>query len=178
MARNTSRTSTITRLGACLGLAAAAVFGVGAIPAVEAGEGVREPVVAVPAAWSTQPNEGQRVYNTVCAACHQMDGTGVEGVFPPVAGSEWVIGDEGVLVRIILHGVSGEMMVKGNVYNSMMPPFGGALSNAEVAAVSTYIRRSWGNNAPPVTAATVARIRTANAARNRPWTVGELSPPK
>jgi mono/diheme cytochrome c family protein len=160
-----------TRL--CLATALIGVVGFGAWPGAEGG-GVA-PGHAV--ANAVQAADGARIYNAVCASCHQVDGTGITGMFPPVAGSEWVVGDEGVLVRIILHGVTGEMMVRGDIYDGTMPPFG-TLSNAEVAAVATYMRRSWGNSAPAVTAATVARIRTATARRRTPWTVRELSPPK
>lgn len=121
-----------------------------------------------------QQADGEKVYATVCSACHLATGEGVPGVFPPVVESEWVTGDESRLVKIILHGVMGDMMVNGEVYSGMMPPWGGALSDAEVAAVATYMRSNFGNEAPAVDAATVAKIRKEYSSRTTPWTEPEL----
>ena len=68
---------------------------------------------------------GKRLYNQpgACVTCHQANGMGVPGAFPPLAGSEWVVGSEDRLIRIILHGLAGEIKVKGVVYNSVMPAF-------------------------------------------------------
>lgn len=130
-------------------------------------------LAAAPA--EAQQADGAKVYGTVCSSCHQANGQGVPGAFPPLAESEWVTGDETRLIKIILHGVTGEIDVGGEIYAGMMPPWGGGLNDAEVAAVSTYLRSSFGNSAPPVTAATVARIRAQYAARKTPWTVQELA---
>lgn len=119
--------------------------------------------------------DGAKVYNTVCSSCHQATGQGVAGAFPPLAESEWVTGDPSRLVKIILHGVMGEMEVAGEVYAGMMPPWGGGLDDAEVAAVATYIRSQFGNEAGPVTADAVAKIRAEHAARKTPWTAQELA---
>lgn len=119
-------------------------------------------------------DEGKKVYNRVCAACHQVSGDGVEGTFPPLTKSEWVTGDKGRLVRVILHGLTGPITVNGEAYSGMMPPWGAALKDAEVAAVSTYVRSSFGNKASAVTAAEVATIRAASKGRNTPWTAKEL----
>ena len=118
--------------------------------------------------------DGQRVYAQTCSACHQANGVGVGGVFPPLVGSEWVTGDKGRLVRIIMHGLTGPVTVAGEEYESMMPPWGGTLGDPEIAAVSTYIRSSWGNKGDAVTAAEVAAIRAASAGRTTPWTVVDL----
>ena len=129
-------------------------------------------LTAAPAAAQA---DGAKVYGTVCSSCHQANAQGVPGAFPPLSESDWVNGDEARLVKIILHGVTGEIDVGGEIYAGMMPPWGGGLNDAEVAAVSTYIRSNFGNSAPPVTAATVARIRAEHAARKTPWTVQELA---
>lgn len=121
-----------------------------------------------------QADEGRKVYNRVCAACHQADGSGVPGTFPPLAGADWVTGDKGRLIRIILHGMMGEVVVNGETYSGMMPPWGAALKDAEVAAVATYVRNSWGNDASAVTAEEVASVRAATASRKTPWTAKEL----
>ena len=82
------------------------------------------------------------------------------GVFPPLAGAEWVQGAEKVLISILLHGIQGEIEVKGNKYNGAMPAFG-TLADAEIAGVLSYIRSDWGNQAPPIAAAAVAAQREA-----------------
>ena len=132
-------------------------------------------VVAVASSVSAQAANGAKIYGTVCGACHQAQGTGVHGMYPPLAGSEWVTGSEERLIRVILHGLTGEIQVNGETYNSMMPPFGAAMKDAEVAAVASYIRSSFTNKAPPVTAATVAKVRAATASRKTPWTAKELA---
>lgn len=118
---------------------------------------LRPPVAATGAAPAV---DGKQLYAAKCAACHQASGLGISGVFPPLAGAEWVLGSEKVLISILLHGVQGELEVKGNVYKGVMPAFG-TLADAELAAVLTYIRSEWGNQAAPVTAAAVAAQRVA-----------------
>lgn len=115
---------------------------------------------------------GKRIYAN-CQACHQADGRGVEGNYPPLAGSSWVTGSPETLVRILLHGVEGELEVGGRVYNQAMPPWK-HLRDEQLAAVATYIRASWGNAATPVAAATVEAVRAATATRSRAWTGAEL----
>lgn len=117
---------------------------------------------------------GEEVYVAACAACHMPNGTGIPGAFPPLAGSRWITGDERLVVRIVLHGLTGDIEVEGDTYSGLMPPLGGTLSDGEIAAVATYVRRSWGNAAAAVSAATVARERAATAGRTSPWTVPEL----
>ncbi|MFL5563159.1 MAG: c-type cytochrome [Gemmatimonadaceae bacterium] len=129
------------------------------------------PAGAKPAAGA--PRTGAQVFATTCAACHQAKGEGTD-VYPPLAGSEWVQGDESRVVRIILHGLIGDVEVQGQVYNGAMPAWGPSLSDAEIAAVATYIRSSFGNKALPITAATVAEARAAHAGRTTPWTIPEL----
>lgn len=104
--------------------------------------------------------DGKQLFGAKCVACHQASGLGVAGVFPPLAGAEWVLGEEKVLISILLHGVQGELEVKGNKYNGAMPAFG-TLADAEIAAVLSYIRSDWGNQGPPITAAAVAAQRDA-----------------
>jgi mono/diheme cytochrome c family protein len=116
---------------------------------------------------------GATVFSGTCAACHQASGQGSPGMFPPLAGSELVQGDEAKLIRLVLHGLSGPVTVKGQTYNGQMPPWN-QLSDAELAAVLTYIRSSFGNSAPAVTADKVAAERTASADRHAPWTADEL----
>ena len=121
-----------------------------------------------------QPPDGKQVYATTCAACHQLDGTGLTDVYPPLAESEWVTGDEDRLIRIVLHGLTGEIEVGGEIFSGLMPAWGPSLDDAQVAAVLTYVRKSWGNAATPVVPATVARVRRATASRTTPWMAKEL----
>jgi mono/diheme cytochrome c family protein len=127
------------------------------------------------AAAKEQLPDGKQVFSTTCAACHQVTGEGVPGVYPPLAGSEWVTGDDAKLVRILLHGVTGPIEVAGETFNSMMPPWGATLKDADIAAVLTYVRSTWGNKGAPISAARVASIRAATTSRTTPWTVAELA---
>ena len=131
---------------------------------------------ATPAAQApAQGPDGKVVYSTTCAACHQATGEGVEGTYPPLAGSEIVNGDEAKVIRIVLHGLTGPVEVAGETYSGMMPPWGGVLKDPELAAVLTYVRSAWGNKAAPVTVSKVAAIRAATASRTTPWTAAELA---
>lgn len=120
---------------------------------------------------------GKGVYASVCASCHQPTGQGLPPAFPPLAGSEWVLGSEERMIRIILHGLQGPIKVKGADFVGVMPatgPGSGFNLNAErVAAVATFVRREWGNNAPPVTEAKVNEIRSKEGNRGA-WTAAEL----
>jgi mono/diheme cytochrome c family protein len=121
------------------------------------------------ASHAAQQPDGKQVYATTCAACHQATGLGLPGVFPPLAGSEWVTGKQSVAVQIVLHGISGDLTVNGDHYNGMMPAFKDRLSDAEIAAVVSHIRTSFGNTASEVDAATVKVQRAATAAQAQPW---------
>ncbi|MBG6075262.1 cytochrome c [Polaromonas sp. CG_9.11] len=94
--------------------------------------------------------DGKQVFAVNCVACHQATGKGLPGVFPPLDGSEWVIGEARTIVNILLHGVNGEMEVMGATYKGAMPAFK-QLSDAELAAVATYVRSGWSNKAGPIT---------------------------
>jgi mono/diheme cytochrome c family protein len=124
---------------------------------------------------SSLPVDGKRVFITICATCHQLNGEGVAEKYPPLAGSEWVADDEGKLVRVILHGVTGPIEVAGETMDGLMPPWGGTLKDAQIAAVATYVRSAWGNRAAPVNASSVTAIRAATKSRKTPWTAAELA---
>jgi mono/diheme cytochrome c family protein len=123
--------------------------------------------------------KGKQAYQT-CVTCHQANGLGVPGAFPPLAGSEWVTGKEDRLVRVVLHGLGGPIQVKGSTFNGAMPAFGkvpggGYNWNAEkIAQVLSYIRHEWGNNAGFITKEKVDEIFKAEAARSKVWTQDEL----
>ena len=121
--------------------------------------------------------DGEKIYQERCATCHQSDGQGVAGVFPPLNGSTWVTGNKGRLIRIVLHGMQGEVDVKDKVYNNRMPGWGTILNDKEVAQVATYIRTSWGNHASEVSTNEVQRVRAATRERSEPWTAPALKSP-
>lgn len=108
------------------------------------------------------------IYASRCAACHQADGGGLAGVFPPLAGSEWVNGKATTLGAILLHGVNGTLTVSGKTYNGSMPAFKDQLNDAEIAAVASLIRTRWGNQGETVTTDTIAALRKESQARTDP----------
>src|SRR3546814_16988052 len=85
------------------------------------------------------------------------------GVFPPLANSEWVNGKASLTVQIVLHGVTGDLTVNGTHYNGHMPTFKDKLDDAQIAAVVSHIRGSFGNAASPVDAAMVKAARARSA---------------
>jgi mono/diheme cytochrome c family protein len=128
-------------------------------------------LAAKPAAASgAETVDGKTVFAANCAACHQATGAGIPGVFPPLDGSEWVMADRRIVINILLHGIEGEIKVKDTAYKGTMPSFA-KLSDAEVAAVATYIRSQWSNKADGVSAGQVADERKA-AVRTTPFTNG------
>jgi mono/diheme cytochrome c family protein len=129
----------------------------------------------LPVVARAQAPDGRKVYSATCAACHQPTGQGASGTYPPLAGSEIVTGDEAKLIRVVLHGLTGEIEVQGETFNGAMPAWGPTLKDDDIAAVLTYVRSAWGNKAAPVSAATVAQIRAATASRKTPWTAAELA---
>jgi mono/diheme cytochrome c family protein len=134
----------------------------------------RAPGEAAPAAAAVDPMVlGSRVYNN-CRACHQADGSGVPATYPPLAGAERVLARPDTLARIVLHGLEGPVVVRGNPYNNAMPPWR-HLTDEQLAAVLTYVRASFGNDAPPVDPELVAAIRRETEGRRRPFTDAELN---
>jgi len=115
---------------------------------------------------------GAAIYAEVCAACHFPSGRGGPALAPPLRGSTWVLGPKERLLRILLHGLAGPLEVQGTRWELEMPAF--STSDADLAAVATYVRREWGHGAEPVTPEAVRAVRAANAGRARPWTAAEL----
>ena len=118
--------------------------------------------------------KGSQVF-AACQGCHQVTGAGLPGAIPPLAGSEWVQGGTERIARIVLHGLSGPVGVKGANFNGAMPPQG-TMSDAEIAAVLTYVRNSWGNKGTMLTKEMVAKVREAASAHVGPWTAPDLQP--
>jgi len=119
--------------------------------------------------------DGGQLYTLYCSACHAPDGQGATGgIFPPLAGSPWLAGDADRAIKVVLHGLHGPVEVLGKTYDLEMPPQGAALPDDQIAAILTHVRSSWGNQAAAVTPETVKTIRDATAARQAPWTAGEI----
>jgi mono/diheme cytochrome c family protein len=122
---------------------------------------------------------GRNVYfrDGHCVTCHQPAGEGVEKIYPPLAGSEW-IEDEARLVKLVLHGLTGDLMVKGERYfettTPPMPGFAGLLNDREIAALVTYVRNAFGSPAPVTTPETVRSWREATAGQATFYRVEEL----
>lgn len=123
------------------------------------------------AAAGAGPADGKLLYTANCVACHQATGQGVPGVFPPLAGSQWVQGDARVLASILLHGVSGDIVVAGKSFRGAMPSFA-HLGDAELAAIASYIRGAWANGAGAVAPEGIVRMRQASA-RTTPFAGGD-----
>ena len=103
---------------------------------------------------------GESTYYTYCSTCHQKDGRGAPGRFPPLANTDWVAGDKERLVKIILKGMEGSIEIKGEAYNGVMPQHS-FLSDEEISGVLTYIRSNFGNDASAVGTDEVKNIRNS-----------------
>lgn len=100
---------------------------------------------------------GKEVYSTQCITCHMEKGEGIEGAFPPLAKSDYLMADKNRSIKQILEGVTGEMTVNGKTYNGEMPAID--LTDEQVSDVLNYVRNSWGNKGAAVTPAEVKAQR-------------------
>jgi glucose/arabinose dehydrogenase/mono/diheme cytochrome c family protein len=110
--------------------------------------------------------QGKAQFSALCAACHQPNGQGLAGLAPSLIYSRWVLGDARILARILLNGKTQENMV--------MPPWKAALDDENIAAVLTFVRRSWGHEAEPVTIDVVTAARAATTGREEPFNDADL----
>lgn len=118
---------------------------------------------------------GKQVYDQVCALCHGTDGAGKPGQAPTLIGTEWVVTENiGRLIRIPLQGLSGPIVVNGVEWNMAMPAMGAALSDEDLAALLSYTRNAWGNEASKITTEDVRMVREATRGRMQPWSAAEL----
>ncbi len=107
---------------------------------------------------------GSEEFLTHCAPCHQADGSGMPRLAPPLRHSKRVLGPAEPLVRIVLHGLQGDLLM----------PAMGTLEDGQLAGILTYIRSAWGHEAGAIPPETVSRVRAASAGRQRPWTAGDV----
>lgn len=141
-----------------------------------------EPEPKLPAAELELWRLGKEVYSrdAHCATCHQPDGKGQAAIYPPLAGSEWVTSsDDERLIKLTLHGLTGPITVKGENYgiNPSVPPMtplGLLMTDKELAGVLTYVRNSFGNQAPAVDPAKVAKVREALKDKAPPYQAEQL----
>ncbi len=119
---------------------------------------------------------GAEIYRreNFCGQCHMGSGEGVPGAFPPLQANQWVEGDPERMIKVALHGLEGPLEVHGIGYNAAMPPMGGLLNDAEMAAVLTYIRTSWDNTGTEIMPEQVAKVRAKYPDRAALWQVEEI----
>ena len=118
---------------------------------------------------------GKKLFNSQCASCHNPDGMG-KVLFPPLVGSKWATGDPGIITKIVLKGLKGEIEVLGKKYGTVataiMPKL--PLNDREIANIVSYARKSWGNDASEVTEGQVATFREEATAQKEQWTGDQL----
>lgn len=110
----------------------------------------------------SQMAAGEKLYQTYCAACHQPNGQGLAGAFPPLAASDYLLADKNRAIKTVIGGLSGEITVNGKTYNAVMPNLS-YLNDEQVANVVTYVMNSWGNEGYQVSSAEVAALRHEDA---------------
>ena len=107
--------------------------------------------------------KGKRIYAQTCFACHQAEGQGLPGVFPPLAKSDYLMADKARAIRGVIKGQTGEMTVNGQKFNGVMPPV--LLNDEQIAQVVTYVMNSWGNTGDIVTVEEVQKIHAESASQ-------------
>jgi mono/diheme cytochrome c family protein len=135
-------------------------------------DGLSDPVRPADEAATAAPPGGP--YETVCITCHQAEGQGIAGAFPPLAGSEWLLGNPEIPVRVVILGLTGPIEVKGTKFNSTMPPPPG-LTDEKIAEAITYARSHFGNHGPKVDVELVKKERAMLAGRTASCTMAELA---
>jgi mono/diheme cytochrome c family protein len=123
--------------------------------------------------------KGKAIYmrDGYCNTCHQKDGKGLEAAgFPPLSGSKWVTGNEDRLIKLVMKGLYGPIEVNGTQYPGQVPmtQYEGMLNDNEMAAVLTYVRNTFGNKAPAITAEKVKDVRAAIKDKSGFYTPEEL----
>lgn len=104
-------------------------------------------------------SDGGAIYAANCSSCHQSDGQGIAGAFPPLAGNPAVTGNPLAVITIVKNGLEGRLVVNGQAYSGIMPRWEHLLSDEQIADVVSYIRSSWKNGAPGVSVADVQSVK-------------------
>jgi mono/diheme cytochrome c family protein len=107
---------------------------------------------------------GKKIYQQQCLTCHQVDGTGVMNMNPPLVKTTYVLGDKSALIKIVLEGMKTPLTIDDYEYHNVMPPHT-TMTDLEIADVLTFVRHSFGNKASAVTAAEVKAIRVKDAVK-------------
>ena len=115
----------------------------------------------VASAATGKGSKGEALFQANCAACHQANGQGLPGAFPPLAGSDYIAQNPKVLMEVTLQGKQGKMTVNGKEYNNIMPSMS-YLSDGDLAAITTYVLNSWGNPGGKITTKEIKKFREAN----------------
>jgi len=124
---------------------------------------------------------GKALFSANCVTCHQANGEGLPGQYPPLAGSEVLLGQAlNHTIAIVLKGLQGPLTVNGQAFNNSMQAWEDQYSDQQLASILTYERSDWGNNGGPVTAEMVKQVRNQIKDRKEQWTWAELQkiPPK
>jgi nitrite reductase (NO-forming)/hydroxylamine reductase len=160
-----ARSPATTRSSLCLAIASVLTFAAAAhaqspdaatrVHAAETAQGS-----GATGAAPQQMAAGQKVYESLCQACHQPTGQGMAGAFPPLANSDFLLADRRRAAAIVLHGLHGKVTVNRQQFDAVMPPLGTQLSDEAVANVVTYVLNSWGNRGGVVTVADVRALRS------------------
>jgi len=113
----------------------------------------------------------KKIFAKRCASCHQLNGLGIATQYPPLAGSEWVSADPDLIIKVILKGLKGEILVKGEKYGTSPAVNMAAveINDNEIAKVSTYVRQAWGNDYSEVKEDQVARVREESSSQQEQW---------
>ena len=121
-------------------------------------------------------NQGKQLYAN-CQGCHQPNGGGTPGSFPPLVGSEWVLGGSQRAAAIVMNGLGGPITVVGKSFNNQMTPVGATWTDEQIAAVLTYIRNEWGNDGGRVMPEEIgkARGKIQEFGQAGAWTVETLN---
>ncbi len=127
------------------------------------------------AAELTPAERGKKIFSANCATCHQANGEGVAGQYPPLAGSEFTNGGSRRAAMIVLKGLEGPVKVKGQMFGTaVMQPWDKTLTDQKIADVLTYERTSWGNHGSPVTAEQIAGLRKELASHPTSFREGDI----
>ena len=107
---------------------------------------------------------GKKLYTAQCLACHQVDGSGVMNMNPPLIKTKYVLGDKTALIRIVMEGMKTPLTIDDNEYHNIMPPHT-TMSDQDIADVLTFVRHSFGNSATSVTGVEVKAIRSKDGVK-------------